>query len=137
MRSLASLILVAAVAGCNAGPPPPAAPLTAKQQDRLNQLLADKTPGAPQSCVPNWRAHDMVVIDDDTIIFRDSPGRVWLQKPQNPCNLLSAGPYALVTRTSTSQLCRGDIAQVVDTMSGANVGTCVMGDFIPYARPGA
>ncbi|HEU5482208.1 MAG TPA: hypothetical protein VFU80_03820, partial [Sphingomicrobium sp.] len=71
-----------------------------------------------------------------TIIFRESPGRVWLQKPQNPCNLLSVGPYALVTRTSTAQLCRGDIGQVVDTMSGSNVGSCVMGDFVPYTMAG-
>ena len=27
--------------------------------------------------------------------------------------------------------------QVVDTMSGTTVGSCVMGDFVPYARPGA
>ena len=131
------MILVTAAVGCTAGPPPPPEPLSAKQQTRFNQLLGDKVAGPPQSCIPNWRAYDMVTIDDSTLIFRESPGRVWLQKPQNPCNLLSAGPYALVTRNSTGQLCRGDIAQVVDTMSGANVGSCVMGHFIPYARPGA
>lgn len=137
MRRLIPLILAGAIAGCSAAPPQPAEPLSAKQQTRLNQLLGDKVAGTPQSCLPNWRTHDMVAIDDSTIIFRESPGRVWLQKPQNPCNLLSAGPYALVTRSSTGQLCRGDIAQVVDTMSGTNVGTCVMGDFVPYTRPGA
>ena len=46
------------------------------------------------------------------------------------------GPW-LVTRDSIGQLCNGDIAQVVDTMSGSNVGTCVMGDFVPYVWPGA
>jgi len=137
MRNLIPLILVTAVAACTAGPPPPPQPLTAKQQARLTQLLEGKVAGAPQSCLSNWQTHNMVTIDDDTIIFEQSPGRVWLQKPQNPCNLLSSGAYALVTRSSTGQLCRGDIAQVVDTMSGMNVGSCVMGDFVPYTRPGA
>jgi len=79
----------------------------------------------------------MIAIDDSTLIFQESPGRLWLQKPKNPCNLISAGPYALVTRDPTGQLCNGDIAQVVDTLSRTNVGSCVLGDFIPYARPGS
>lgn len=137
MRTIVPLILVAATAGCAAAPPQAAAPLSAKQQSQMARLLGDKVAGTPQSCLPSWRAHDMTAVDDSTIIFRDSPGRVWLQKPQNPCNLLSVGTYALVTRNTTGQLCRGDIAQVVDTLSGANVGTCVMGDFVPYVRPGA
>ncbi|CAN5152897.1 MAG: hypothetical protein M3448_05900 [Pseudomonadota bacterium] len=130
-------IIAAAVAGCTVGPPPMAAPLDMKQQTRLAQLLGGKVAGPPMSCLPNWRTHNMTAIDDSTLIFEASPGRVFLQKPQNPCNLVSIGPYALVTRSTTGQLCRGDIAQVVDTLSGTNVGSCVMGDFIPYVRPGA
>ena len=137
MRKAISFTIVAALAGCAAGPPQQVAPLNAKQQSRLTELLGDKVAGTPQSCLPNWRTHDMVAIDDSTLIFRESPGRVWLQKPKNPCNQLSLGPYALVTRDTIGQLCNGDIAQVIDTMSGANVGSCVMGDFIPYTRPGA
>lgn len=137
MRSVLSLIFVPVLAACAAAPPPQAAPLDAKQQSRLAQLLGDKVAGTQRSCLPNWRTHDMVAIDDSTLIFRESPGRVWLQKPKNPCNLLSMGPYALVTRSSIGQLCNGDIAQVIDTMSRTNVGSCVMGDFTPYTRPGA
>ena len=137
MRNIIPLALAAAVAGCTVAPPPQAALANPKAQARLAQLLAGKVAGRPQACLPSHRANDMAVIDDRTIVFRDSPGRVWLMHPLNECNLLSAGPYALVTRSSTSALCRGEIAQVVDTMSGANVGSCVMGDFVPYVRPGA
>ena len=136
MRIVIPLVIVAAIAGCTAVPPQAAMP-DPKAQARAAQLLGGKIAGRPQSCLPNWRTHDMVAIDDNTLIFRESPGRVWLQKPQNPCNMIGMGPYALVTRGSTGQLCRGDIAQVVDTMSGTNVGSCVMGDFVPYVRPGA
>jgi len=137
MRTLIPITVIAALTGCTMAPPPPAAPLAPKQQAQLDRLLGGKVAGPPQSCLPNWQVHDMSVIDDQTIIFRDSPGRVWLQKPQNPCNLLSMGPYALVTRNPTGALCQGDIGQVIDTMSGTNVGSCVMGPFVPYTRPGA
>ena len=137
MRSSVPFIVIAAVAGCTAAPPSAPAPLSAKQQSEMDRLLGGKVAGNPQSCLPNWKMHDMTAIDDSTLVFRESPGRVWVQKPQNPCNLISMGPYALVTRQTTGALCQGDIAQVMDTMSGSNVGSCVMGDFVPYVRPGA
>ena len=74
---------------------------------------------------------DMVVIDDDTILYRD--GRTtYVNKPLGSCNLLSRGSYALVTRSQGSQLCRGDIATVTDVTSGTTVGSCALGDFVPY-----
>lgn len=137
MRTILSLTAAAILGGCAVAPAPAPVALDAKQQSRMAMLVGGKVAGTPRSCLPNWRTHDMTAIDDMTLVFRESPGRVWVQKPQNPCNLVSVGPYALVTRTPTGQLCRGDIAQVIDTMSGANVGSCVMGDFVPYVRPGA
>lgn len=139
MRIVTPILMVAALSGCAYGPPAPPvqqAQLDARAQSRVAQLLSGKVAGAPESCLPNWQAREMTVISDTMIIFRASPGRVWVQTPQNACNLLSAGPYALLTRSSTGALCRGDIAQVVDTMSHTNVGSCVMGDFVPFVRPG-
>jgi len=107
-----------------------------RAQARLNQLLAGKVPGRPQSCLAHFRADDMVVIDDYTIAFRDGTNRVWLNKPPGGCNLLSAGPYALVTHTSIGSTCRGDIASVMDTINHASVGSCVFSDFVPYTTPG-
>lgn len=137
MRSIIPITMMAMLAGCTVGPPPAPVALDAKQQSRMAQLLGGKVAGTPQSCLPNWRTHNMVAVSDDTLIFQESPGRVWLQRPQNPCNLVSMGPYALVTRGTTGMLCRGDIGQVVDTLSGSSAGSCVMGDFVPYVRPGA
>lgn len=137
MRSIIPLTIMATLAGCTAGPAPAPVPLDARQQSRMAQLLGGKVAGTPESCLPNWRTHNMTAIDDSTLIFQGSPGRAWLQKPQSPCNMVSSGTYVLVTRSSTGALCRGDIAQVVDPMSGTNVGSCVMGDFVPYVRPGS
>jgi hypothetical protein len=136
MRSVIPLLIVGALTGCNYAPGPRAPMVDMRAQARLNQLLAGKVPGRPQSCLPHFRADDMVVIDDYTIAFRDGTNRVWINKPPGGCNLLSAGPYALVTRTTVGSTCRGDIATVMDTMNRTSVGSCVFSDFIPYTRPG-
>lgn len=102
-----------------------------KAQATYDKLLAGKTAGRPAKCLPLQRSNDMQVIDDDTILYRD--GRTtYVNKPLGSCNLLSRGSYALVTRSSGSQLCRGDIANVVDASTGVTVGSCALGDFVPY-----
>jgi hypothetical protein len=137
MRSVIPFLIVAAVAGCTAGSTRMTVTGQAEAQTRLNRLLAGKVPGRPQSCLANYRANDMTVIDDYTLAFRDGTNRVWINKPAGGCNLLSAGPYALLTKQTTGLgLCRGDIAQVVDTLNRTTVGSCVLSDFVPYMTPG-
>ena len=104
---------------------------SAAAQATYDRLLAGKTPGRAAKCLPLMRSNDMVVIDDDTILYRD--GRTtYVNQPLGSCNLLGRGSYALVTRSSGSQLCRGDIANVVDASTGMTVGSCALGDFVPY-----
>jgi hypothetical protein len=135
MRSVVPLLIIAAVAGCTASSTRMTVTAQADAQSRLNKLLAGKVPGKPQSCLASYRANDMIVIDDYTLAFRDGTNRVWINKPAGGCNLLSAGPYALVTRNVGGMgLCRGDIGQVTDTLNHTTVGSCVIGDFIPYMR---
>ncbi len=136
MRSVIPLLIVGALTGCTYAPAQQAPMVDQRAQARLNQLLAGKVPGRPQSCLAHFRADDMVVIDDYTIAFRDGTNRVWINKPPGGCNLLSAGPYALVTHTSIGSTCRGDIASVMDTINHASVGSCVFSDFVPYSTPG-
>lgn len=132
MRKIIPLVMIAAVAGC-AAPPPRSPMVDQKAQARLAQLLDGKVAGQPQSCLPNYRANDMIVIDDYTIAFRDGANRVWVTKPMGGCNLLGTGSYTLVTRqVGAMGLCRGDIGQVVDLTTKATVGSCVLGDFVPY-----
>jgi hypothetical protein len=73
----------------------------------------------------------MTIIDDNTILFRD--GRtVYVNHPLGGCNNLQQSGRALVTRNFGPQLCRGDLATVVDNTSGMSVGACALGDFVPY-----
>ena len=104
---------------------------SAKAQATYDKMLAGKSAGRAEKCLPLQRSNDMVVIDDDTILYRD--GRTtYVNQPLGSCNLLGRGSYALVTRSTGSQLCRGDIANVVDASTGMTVGSCALGDFVPY-----
>jgi hypothetical protein len=78
----------------------------------------------------------MVVIDDNTVLFRNGRTVYRNDFQGGSCSRLGSGNYALLTRrTGGIGLCRGDIAEVKDLTVGITVGSCVMGDFVPYTRP--
>ena len=110
---------------------------SAKSQKEYDRLLDGKVAGAPVSCLSTFNQNDMVVIDEQTIAFRQGSARVYVNHMQGSCNNLG-GTYALVTKQiGNSGLCRGDIGEVVDLNNHFTVGSCVFGDFVPYAKPKA
>ena len=137
MRSLPLLMAAAAALGsCTTASPQELAAQAARDQSKLASLTAGKVAGAPMSCLPQWRSRDMVVVNETVIAFRDGQKRVYINHMQGGCLGLGPGRNALVTQTTGSSLCRGDIAQVLDTASRMNIGSCVFGDFVPYTRVG-
>ena len=136
MRLISVLMAGAVLASCTTGPPPPTYRAADKQRE-FETLVGGKVAQTPISCLPHYRSGDMRVIDDDTIAFRDGSSRTYVTHMLGSCNELSSGHYALVTnQMGTANLCRGDIARVVDTLNGTLVGSCTFGDFVPYVRPG-
>lgn len=107
-----------------------------KASQELAAALAGKAAGSPVNCLSSHRSSDMRVIDDHTILFRD--GRTtYVNQPPGGCMGLDRIGATLVTRSvGSTQLCRGDIARVVDLRTGIGSGSCVLGDFVPY-RPAA
>jgi hypothetical protein len=101
----------------------------------LARYLDGRVPGKPESCVTSLRADDMITIDEHTILFRDGFNRIWRNELNGPCNGLGRPGYALLTKRTSPSLCRGDIAQVIDTAGGFTVGSCSFGDFVPYVGP--
>jgi hypothetical protein len=135
MRVITLLMASALVASCSTGPGP-APTRTADKQREYQQLVEGKVPQASVSCLPHYRSSDMRIIDDETIAFRDGTNRTYVTHMQGGCNGVGAGHYALATRLYGSpDLCRGDIAQVIDVLNRMPVGSCVWGDFVPYVRP--
>ncbi|MBV8907554.1 MAG: hypothetical protein JOZ20_01005 [Sphingomonas sp.] len=136
MRVISVLMAGAVLASCSTGPGP-APTRTAEKQREYQALLMGKVPLAPISCLPHYRSGDMRRIDEETILFRDGSRRVYVAHMQGGCSGLDRSSTALVTRQfGSADLCRGDIAQVVDTLNRFPVGSCVFGDFVPYVTPG-
>jgi hypothetical protein len=127
------LASAAAVAGCATAPQEQR---TAGAEQQLQRLLTGKVPAAARTCLPYRTSSDMVVIDNDTVLFRDGR-RVWRSEMRGPCMGLGSGQYTIVTRNfGGTGPCGGDIAQMVDLSSGTTAGSCVWGDFVPYETAG-
>lgn len=133
MRILATVLIASAATACATAVEPPTR--SAEAEAELNKLLAGKAAGPPVQCLHSYRSRDMVVIDDSTVAFRDG-SQVYVNSLQGSCNRLGGGSYALVTRSIGPSLCNGDIAQVADLSSGMTVGSCVLGEFVPYRTAG-
>jgi len=133
MHRIAPLLLAGAVLVCAA--PASSEPRSAKAEAQLQRWIGGKVAGAPVDCLPAFRPDDMVVIDNQTILFKGNHNVVYRNDPPGGCSPMKTGGYSLVTRSTSNRLCRGEIAQVVDVRSGVIAGSCAMGPFVPYQAP--
>jgi hypothetical protein len=134
MRVISLLLAGGLLASCTTAPEPTAR--AANKQAELAQLLAGKVALRAQSCLPHYQSGDMRVIDENTVAFRDGARRTFVAHLNGGCSNLGSGGTALVTHQfGSGDLCRGDIARVVDTLNGFTVGSCSFGDFVPYVGP--
>ena len=132
---IAAVVSAAALASSSTAMSPQ--PGSSKAQQELAKALAGRVAGEPVNCINDFRSQiRMTVIDDYTLLFRGA-GAVYLQKPPGGCTNISNKTNALTTRrTSTNQLCAGDISQVVQPSSGIFLGSCAFGPFVPYKKGG-
>lgn len=134
MRSIPLVCLAAMLGSCSTAPQP--VMRSPSGQRAMDSLLTGKVAEQPVSCLPSYNANDMSVIDGRTVAFRVGTGTVYMMQLNEGCSLLGSGHYALVTRQfGGSGLCRGDIAQVADTMNRQIVGSCTIAAITPYTRP--
>ncbi len=129
MRAIPLLLTAAALAGCTTEPP--TATRSPEAQAKFAQLTAGRVPGKPITCLPPYLTNDMVTIDESTVVFKQG-GTVYVNHLLGPCSGLDSGFYTLVTRSHGSGMCRGDISHVSDIRTGTIVGSCAIGDFVPY-----
>jgi hypothetical protein len=134
MRSISLLLLGATLVSCTATAEQPTR--SPRGQQQYLSLLAGKTARPEISCLPNYSANDMTVIDGRTLAFRRGTGTVYVMHLTPGCEMVGGGTYALLSRQyGGSGLCRGDIQQVIDTTNRITVGSCTVGAIIPYTRP--
>ena len=131
MKKLSVLALAAAAGAC--APQEPVG-LSAGEQTELNEALEGRVAGQPVSCVSSRDLLGNRSIGEQAILFEGRGGMLYVNLPPAGCPDLGYG-RSLVVRTTSTQLCRGDIVQVVDLPSGGSYGGCGLGDFVPYSRP--
>lgn len=133
MKVILGLSSAALLGSCSTGPVQQTHSPGAQKE--LAAALAGRIAGPAVSCLPHYRADNMQVIDDWTILFRDG-GTVYVQNPRGGCPGIGSHRNILVTRLfGTAQLCSGDISHLVDPSSGIGGGACVFSEFVPYTKP--
>ena len=130
MKRILGISMLAVAAGCAASAP---VQLSANEQSRLGEALAGRVAGPAVNCVSQRNLRGNRSIGEGVILFESTGGVVYVNRPPAGCPSLGFG-RTLVTRTTGTQLCRGDTATVVDMSSGMGFGGCALGDFTPYRR---
>ncbi len=138
MRSLVSIAALALLSAC-ANADTPEARAAAAERDaeiaaELDQKLAGLVPGEPVSCIQTSRVQSSDVVGERVLLYRVSRNLIYRNDPAGGCPGLDDGT-ALVTRTPSTQLCRGEIATVADLTAGITTGSCVFSEWVPYRRP--
>ena len=134
MRVILFALVGTGLAACSTATEPPVR--SADSQAKYLKAIDGKVAGATMNCLPTYNANDMQVIDDQTIVFRQSGSRVVVANLNGSCDNLGQPGFALVTRQpGGSGMCSGDIATVLQTSSGITAGSCVIGSFTPYSTP--
>ena len=118
------MMTLAAAPGSAAGP---------TGEAKLQAMIAGRTAGPERSCIPERPDTRSVTIDGVGLVYDVGPTR-YVTRFEGGCSQLDWRTI-VVTRTPTSQLCRGDIADIVTRDSPPiPISSCVFGPFTPYRR---
>ncbi len=117
-KILAFPLAALAVAACAPADPMERADRAAMNESRLAQELRGRTAGPPVSCVNQRLLGGNRSVGEGVIIFQGAGNNiVYVNRPPAGCPELDSG-RALQTRTTSTQLCRGDIVTVFDPVAG-------------------
>jgi hypothetical protein len=103
----------------------------AKNETRLAELLKGRTAGEPLSCIPEFQASKVEVLEGVALVY-GSGKTLYVAKPDRP-DAMQWNDVMVVKRTG-SQLCNTDIVRTVDRMSGFTTGVVFLSKFTPYTK---
>ncbi|HEU0043695.1 hypothetical protein [Sphingomonas sp.] len=130
---LPSLLLLATACTPTAGDLERQAARDAGARAALDAELAGLVPGKPQVCVNMTELRNLRAYGS-TLVYTSTGRDKLVNHTSGGCERV-ANDAILVTRTSSSQLCRGDIATTVDRTANTFSGSCGLGEFVRYSRP--
>ncbi len=106
-------------------------------QAKLDRALAGYAPdqSGSSSCLHSsfYRGAQGTQAYGRTLLFRVNTNTIYRTDTAGGCERVGDDAY-LVTTTPTGDLCRGDIARVVDRAIRQQVSSCSFGDFVAYRR---
>lgn len=105
----------------------------AAAQTQLAKTLAGLVPGEPRACLPPIQ-NTQVEAYGPTLVYTVSRGLKYRSDTNGGCEGLARGDI-LVTVSTGSSVCRGDLARTVDRVARFTTGGCAIGTFIPYRKP--
>jgi hypothetical protein len=133
MKKLALIPLATLAVSCTAGASGAPEEMSATAQTRLAEELRGYTAGPTLSCVSQRDLRGNRSVGEEAIIFEGRGRTIYVNRPPAGCPELSFN-RALITRTPSTRLCRGDIATVFDPTSSIEYGSCGLGDFTEYRK---
>lgn len=98
---------------------------------KLAQVLEGREPGKPVNCLPLGTTQNSRIIDKTAIVYGFG-NTLYVNRPTNATAL--GGDDILLTRQTSSQLCRLDSVQLIDRTSQFYSGFVSLQDFVPYKR---
>lgn len=110
-----------------------AAPASSRDDD-LASALAGRTAGKPQDCVNTSRVDGPQIIDDHTIIYRESGRRIWRNDLPDFCPGLRPND-TIVIEVYGGQYCRDDHFRSYTAGGSIPGAICRLGSFTPYDKP--
>lgn len=134
MRSFAILCLGLAACTPSASEVAAASDRAADNQARLDRELAGYVAGPPQDCLSgiDRRISDGSRTIGGTLLYRVRSNEIIRNDMNGNCDF-SRDPI-LVTSTPSTQVCRGDIVQLIDRAARFPIGSCAYGDFVTYTK---
>ena len=99
---------------------------------KLARAIDGRVAGEAVNCINLRSSTSSQVIENSAIVYR-SGGTLYVNRPRSGVDELNNWD-ALVTRSFSSQLCSGDVVELVDTATGTMRGLIFLGDFVPYKR---
>jgi hypothetical protein len=133
MKYLVLLASVCLAAGCTTDESERVDMAANDEASLAAQLRGYEPAGPPVQCVNMRDLQGNRSAGETAIIFSGNGGRKWVNRPAAGCPDLGFS-RALKTRTTSTRLCRGDIATVFDPVARIDYGGCGLGDFEPYRR---
>jgi hypothetical protein len=134
MKPIYSIVLASALAGSigfaavSEGP-------GSRARANAARMLEGRTAEPTVSCIDQRRVHGNQSLDGGGILFGEPRDAVvYVNQPPGGCPDLNHGRI-LITRTTGSRLCSGDIVTVAEPSRGPMAGSCGLADFTPYRRP--